>query len=180
MVDLDGTLLDTKKVNYMAYRDALQSYGYSIDYEYYCQYCNGRHYLDFLPQITTDNKDILKQMHTAKKRNYSKYLKFSKLNHHLTEMLHIMHTNCNIALVTTASKENTYEILEKFCITELFDLVLTYNDVRKCKPDPEGFKKAMTHFHVTSEETIVFEDSDIGIKAAVLSGAQCFVVKGFN
>ena len=33
MIDLDGTLFDTKKVNYLAYMEAMQVYGYKIDYE---------------------------------------------------------------------------------------------------------------------------------------------------
>lgn len=51
IVDLDGTLFDTKDVNYHAYKDAISPYGFDIDYKYYCEFCNGRHYLDFLPQL---------------------------------------------------------------------------------------------------------------------------------
>ena len=29
MVDLDGTLIDTKKTNYFAYKSALETYGYT-------------------------------------------------------------------------------------------------------------------------------------------------------
>ena len=51
IVDLDGTLFDTKDVNYHAYKDAITPYGYDIDYKYYCDFCNGRHYKEFLPQM---------------------------------------------------------------------------------------------------------------------------------
>lgn len=47
IVDLDGTLFDTKDVNYHAYKEAIAPYGYDMDYKYYCEFCNGRHYLDF-------------------------------------------------------------------------------------------------------------------------------------
>ena len=47
--DMDGTLFNTNNINYYAYKEALDKYNVSIDYEYYCRFCNGRHYLDFLP-----------------------------------------------------------------------------------------------------------------------------------
>lgn len=35
MIDLDGTLFDTKEINYRAYKEAIEPYGYKIDYQYY-------------------------------------------------------------------------------------------------------------------------------------------------
>ena len=67
IVDLDGTLFDTKDVNYHAYKEAIAPYGYDMDYKYYCEFCNGRHYIDFLPQVTTTDSEILSAMHKAKK-----------------------------------------------------------------------------------------------------------------
>ena len=101
--DLDGTLFDTKDVNYYAYRCALEQFGYTVDYGYYCKECNGKYYMDFLPQITTNNIDILKQMHDIKKASYSKYLKYAKANTHLFEIIRSIKTSYKIALVTTAS-----------------------------------------------------------------------------
>lgn len=74
IVDLDGTLFDTKDVNYHAYKEAIAPYGYDMDYKYYCEFCNGRHYLDFLPQVTTTDSEILSAMHKAKKIAYKNHL----------------------------------------------------------------------------------------------------------
>ena len=46
-VDLDGTLIDTVAVNAESYRRALESFGFTLDYDYYAAYCNGRHYRAF-------------------------------------------------------------------------------------------------------------------------------------
>ena len=40
--DLDGTLVDTRKVNYQAYNKALEIFGHSIDYDYFANNCNGK------------------------------------------------------------------------------------------------------------------------------------------
>jgi beta-phosphoglucomutase len=180
MVDLDGTLIDTKEINYRAYQDAIGYYGYSIDYKYYCSFCNGRYYLDFLPKITTDNKEILSEMHMRKKNVYSKYLEYGRVNWSLVSIIKNSRAEYKTALVTTASRQNTFDILEKFDLVEVFDLILTHDDVDKSKPNPEGYIKAMSFFNAAPKECLIFEDSDVGIQAAEATGANVFIVKGYN
>lgn len=180
MVDLDGTLFDTKEINYLAYKEAIEPYGYSIDYQYYCDFCNGRHYLDFLPQITTDDMQVLQDMHDRKKKAYSKYLDKAVINKGLVELIKTSKREYKIALVTTASKQNTDDILNQFKLGDLFDIILTHDDIINSKPDPEGFLKAMNYFNADPKECIIFEDSDVGIEAAQKTGATVFVAKGFN
>ena len=180
MIDLDGTLFDTRKVNYLAYQEAIEPYGYSIEYQYYCDFCNGRHYLDFLPHITTNNQVILSDMHNRKVAAYKKYLSEAIVNWALVDVVRLCKSEYKIALVTTASKQNTCDILEQFKLKDYFDLILTHDDVKSSKPDPEGYLKAMTYFGSSGEESIIFEDSDVGIEAAKRSGANVYVVTGYN
>ncbi|MBR4059741.1 MAG: HAD family phosphatase [Lachnospiraceae bacterium] len=180
MVDLDGTLFDTKDVNYRAYKQALNAMAYDIDYEYYCSYCNGKHYKDFLPKIVADNVSAMEQIHQMKKSLYKQYLEFARPNNNLIKLLENNKNSCKIALITTASKENTYDILERFSLVELFDLIVTRDDISKSKPNPEGYLYALTYFGVEANEAIIFEDSDVGIEAAKRCGVQCYVIIGYN
>lgn len=180
IVDLDGTLFDTKDVNYHAYKDAIAPYGYEMDYKYYCEFCNGRHYMDFLPQITTNDRDILETMHKVKKNAYKKHLNKAVLNTGLVDIIRLMRKEYKTAVVTTASKENCYDILNQFGLADLFDLILTHDDITKSKPNPEGFLKAMDYFNVKSSETLIFEDSEVGLEAAEKSGAYYYRTYRFN
>lgn len=180
IVDLDGTLFDTKDINYHAYKEAMAPYGYELDYRYYCDFCNGRHYMDFLPQITTMDEKVLEKMHHAKKVAYKNYLDKAVLNKGLLDILRLLKGEYKTALVTTASKENCYDILEKFDLVELFDLILTHDDITKSKPDPEGFLRAMEYFDAKPNETIIFEDSEVGLEAAEKSGAYYYKTFRFN
>ena len=103
----------------------------------------------------------------------------ARINNRLVDLLRLSKKEYKIALVTTASKENTYELLQKFDLKELFDLILTNEDVVKVKPDPEGYLKAIRYFGAGPEECIVFEDSEVGIEAASKAGILCFAVNGF-
>ena len=91
-----------------------------------------------------------------------------------------MRSEYHTALVTAGSRANSTDILTRFGEQDSFDLCLTAENVTKAKPDPQGFLKAMEYFNVTPEQTIIFEDSPTGIKAAQASGATLFVVEGFN
>ena len=178
--DMDGTLVDTKDVNFYAYKEALEEEGFSLSYEYYCKFCNGRHYTVFLPPLVGEDRELLTRIHNKKKATYSKYLEKAKSNLHLISLIRIMKQEYYCALVTTASRKNCEELLNTFGLMELFDLILTQEEIPKKKPDPEGFFMAMKHFNISTEQKIIFEDSETGIKAAEQTGADYYVVHGYN
>ncbi|KUP23944.1 HAD family phosphatase [Paenibacillus sp. DMB5] len=178
--DLDGTLFDTGEVNYLSYKQALQQQGYALDFEFYTKECNGKYYKEYLPNII-DNPpiELMETIHNQKKDLYASNLGAARVNEHLFNIIESLKEIYYIAVVTTASSKNCSDILSYFNKTDLFDLIITHNDVHKVKPDPEGFLKAMTYFSITAENTIIFEDSEVGIEAALRSGAAVFTIAKF-
>ena len=57
------------------------------------------------------------------------------------------------------------------------DGILSGADVEHSKPAPDCFLEAMRREGCTPQETLIFEDSEIGLEAARRSGAAYFVVK---
>lgn len=175
--DLDGTLFDTRDVNFYAYEQALNELGFALDYETYTNKCNGKYYKEYLPLlIDNPSSELMEDIHDKKKKYYPTHLGTAKMNQHLFNIIDMIKDNYYIALVTTASKNNTEDILKYFGKLEVFDLILTHSDVTKVKPDPEGFIKAMEYFNMEKQDTIIFEDSDVGIEAARRSGADVMAV----
>lgn len=181
--DLDGTLFDTKNVNYKAYCEALKRcklQGF-IDYQYYCNFCNGNNYRTFLPKIVHGiSESQIDYVHREKLALYSKYLCEAKKNEHLFEMIKCIRPLYKTALVTTASRKNTMDILSFFDVETFFDFLLTKEDVSETKPNPECFLKAINLANSDIDNTIIFEDSEVGLKAAELSGAHYVKVFGYN
>ena len=176
--DLDGTLFDTGGVNYYAYKDALLPYGVRLDEEYFKTRCNGRHYTEFIPVIM-GTAEHLEPVHKAKKAAYAGNLDKARMNKSLFDIIQGIKSEYYCAIVTTASRHNAIDILSYFCVEDFFDLMITQEDITKVKPDPQGFLMAMEHYGVSAENTMVFEDSDVGIQAARASGAAVFVVNRF-
>ena len=180
LFDMDGTLFDTNEVNYRAYKEALATFGFQFEHAFWYSNCIGRHYKDFLADIGITDERILKDIHRLKKDCYKKYLHYAQENHHLFEIINLIKPSYYVALVTTASGQNVADILNTFNKTEAFDKIFTQEDVTNMKPDPECYLKAMNYFKVKPEDTIIFEDSDSGLKAAESSGAFYFKVFRLN
>ncbi len=178
LCDLDGTLFDTLEVNYYSYKESLNIFNYDIGYDFFLEECYGKYYKNFLSKLGVNEEEIEK-IHKIKKELYGKYLGSAKINENLFDMLKIMKDFYHIALVTTASQKNSEEILRYFKKRDLFELIISAEDVKNKKPDPEGFIKAMDYFNVIPENTIIFEDSNVGIEAAVKSGANVLKVEKF-
>lgn len=181
--DLDGTLFDTKDVNYNAYQNAIRmaEIDVKIDYDDFCKLYNGKNYREFLPKIISNiSEEQLKKIHNLKKNIYQEYLDKAKKNDLLFLMIEEIKEKFYISIVTNASKKNVEDILEKFAVKNLFDLLITQEDVENPKPSAEGFLKAMNYFNISKENTIIFEDSEIGIQAADKAEVDYVRVYGYN
>jgi HAD superfamily hydrolase (TIGR01509 family) len=179
--DLDGTLVDTRVVNFKSYEAALAFENAKIEFDYFAEHCNGRHYTEFLPFILNSNdSDVVERVHDKKKALYSGFVNEAVINKHLLEIARLLRSEYHLAIVTTASAQNCMELLNALGLTNEFELILTQKDVLRPKPDPEGFKKVMRYFGVEPNDTIVFEDADVGFEAAKRAGAVCFAVIGYR
>ena len=198
MFDMDGTLYDTVGSNYYAYKEALEQCGYTLDREFFANVCFGHNYKTFVPLIIKDNlkgeytgqeldaqvkervtEELLEKVHEGKKDVYQKYFDEIRVNEGLINLIKRIKYNTNVALVTTASKKNVYDILEHFHHVDLFDYIFTQEDVKEQKPDPTCYIVAMEHFGVKPEESYIYEDSEVGLEAAFKSGANGIKVGKF-
>ena len=179
--DLDGTLFDTGRVNYLAYQKALGELGFSLSEETYRRDCNGRHYRDYLPAVAPGITDAeMERVHEAKKRYYPLFLGEARVNAHLLACMEgLRGQGYRMALVTTASRKNCTDILQRFGLETAFARIWSQEDIARVKPDPEGFLLAMAAFAVEPEDTVIFEDSDDGVAAATASGASVIRVERF-
>ncbi len=95
-------------------------------------------------------------------------------------------SGCRTALATNSERAAVLHVLHALDLESSLDLVLTNEDVRKPKPDPEIYLLAAKRFGLSPEECIVVEDSANGVRAAVAAGmnviafATPFTIKGLH
>jgi sugar-phosphatase len=63
-------------------------------------------------------------------------------------------------------------------LAALVSATVTAEDVKHSKPDPEGYRRALELLGVDGEEAVAFEDSDVGVAAALAAGLRCVAVLG--
>ena len=81
-----------------------------------------------------------------------------------------------IALCTSSTIRYVNEYKKYTSIFDMFNVVITGEEISKGKPDPEIFIKAMSLLNVTPQETLVIEDSNNGVLAGINSKSDVIMV----
>lgn len=77
-----------------------------------------------------------------------------------------------LGLATSASVGDVAPILERHGLAAFFTSILTVEDVRQAKPDPEIYLLSATNLKTKPADCLVFEDSPIGARAARAAGMR--------
>ncbi|MBL8030711.1 MAG: HAD family phosphatase [Candidatus Doudnabacteria bacterium] len=178
--DLDGTLVDTHRANFEAYRQALEDFGIELTFDEFKKSI-GHQAKTFLPWFAPNlSSDELDEIAEKKKRYYKEYVHLSVLNTQLVEFLKYLKPHHAIVLVTTAKRANAETMLEHHGLMDMFDQMITFEDVTDSKPSPEAYQLALERTKLQPNEVIAFEDSSAGISAAIEAGIAVVEVKDFR
>jgi beta-phosphoglucomutase len=85
-----------------------------------------------------------------------------------------------LGVCSNSIRESVELMLRGSGIYELFDCVLSNEDVAQAKPEPEMYLTACKRLGVKPQETLIVEDAPHGVEAAKRSGAVLCQVSGFN
>ena len=95
----------------------------------------------------------------------------------LYEMLDFLEQHhIKMAVATTTRRDLTEQRLKKIGVYDRFDYVLCGDEVTKRKPDPEIYLSVLKKMNTKAENTIVLEDSSVGVEAAYRAGIDCIQV----
>ncbi len=171
ILDFDGTLADTRKANAMAYIEALEEVGITLSYEEYLEKYFGMRCMEFLRMVGVEGEAIT-TLRRRKIELYPKHFSTVKLNRPLMEWCMMMQSyGTQVWIVSTGHIDNITNVMRYLNIEGDFDGVISGDDIAIPKPSPDAFLMAMERVGALPEETIIFEDSEIGLEAAKRSGA---------
>jgi HAD superfamily hydrolase (TIGR01509 family) len=173
--DLDGTLVDTHRANHAAYRSALLRYGVDISYSQFKKSIGhqAKTFLPwFAPGLTDEQYEDIARL---KGVYYGQNMKMTRANLKLISFLESIKPHYIAVLVTTAKRHNADTVLSHYKIENLFDHMISAEDVSYSKPDPESYHLALTVTGLTPDEVVVFEDSTPGIEAASRAGISAII-----
>lgn len=170
--DFDGTLVDTFEANLRAYQEAFYAVGKNLAKDEY-QRCFGLRFDTFMSRMGIFDERMQNKIREAKTNCYPSYFKFLKPNKPLINLIDSFHKmGGKTAIASTARKENLMNVVNYLNIASSFDLIFAGKDVKQGKPNPEIYIKTMGALGSKPTETLIFEDSEVGLQAAEASKAE--------
>lgn len=180
--DLDGVLVDSRNAHKQAFLMALRDQGIHIDPDYHDRFLEGlstKQKISIL--LENPNYSVMDQNSLYhQKQYYTRDLlaDFCRPNDQITQGLLLLKENhLTLVVCTNAIKETAFTILENMKILDFFKVILSNEDVKLPKPDPEIYIQAMKHISCSPSQTLIIEDSQVGMCAAKESGAHFTLVK---
>lgn len=177
--DLDGTLVDSMPAHHEAWCEALESVGApGIFPEDVFYAMGGRPTRDIVVQINAENGLHLDPDRVAlmKKKAFLNRLGSVTLIDAVVDYARSWRGKVPMAVATGGRREVAEKTLQILEISDLFDEVVTADDVKVGKPDPEVFLLAAERLGVDAKKCVAFEDAAPGIMAAQLAGMKVVAV----
>ena len=184
--DLDGVLVDAKKIHYTTLNKALLE----IDYKYIISEAEHLSIYDGLKtnqklELLTKTKQLDKKHHeqiwnVKQKLTIEAVSKLEKDDNLINLFINLRNKGYKLACCSNSIRRSVLVMLSKIGLIEYMDLILSNEDVKNAKPHPEIYWKAMSIMDVLPEQTLIVEDSPTGLLAANRSGANILRVDNPN
>lgn len=185
--DLDGVVVDTSDLHARAFKETFSSIGIEFnDYDSISGMSTYTAVTTVLSRQKKDYSDDLIEDLVNNKQTLALNLISSgfgvELLPYVDMVLNKIHeTGKSVALVSSASGERVKLIFELLKIEKFFRYVVTADDVKNGKPDPEPFNVAKTMIGDQNiNNYLVFEDSQSGIVSATTAQMKVIGVSQEN
>lgn len=177
LFDMDGTIINTELLHAKAIVETITHFEGSSKYsdqDITHMFCGLPDNLVYF-RLQNDHAIFLKTDFDKyiERKNFelNKYLNSTYLSPALLEGIYpfiqrAKSEGFKLALVTASERSVTHTILENTALMPLFDRVITRQDTKVSKPEPDPYLHALESLGSKASEAIVFEDSIHGIEAA--------------
>ena len=179
--DWDGTLADTRKAVVQSFQTVLKREGCNVSDEF----------IERLIGIGTKKTileafrecDIRIDVLTLEKLAKDKVTIQTELTNTVNlftgvpELLAALKGKTKMGVATMTNRRVIDKLLSEKNLETYFEVVLSADDVKNPKPDPEVFLEAARSLGVSPEDCVVFEDSVFGIRAAKAANMKVLAVK---
>lgn len=178
--DLDGTLINSMPYHALAWKQVAYEHGFDIDVNdiYAMGGSASRDIATFYKnkgEPVGDIDEYVKRKIAIFQENIPKIEVFQKIFNKLKEAKSL---GIKIAIGTGTRTANATRILKEKGLLDYIDALVTADDVTRHKPNPDTFLVAAKRLELNPQDCLVFEDGQLGIKAALRGGFDCIEVKG--
>lgn len=181
LFDLNGTTIDDMKFHNHAWHDILtKDLGATISFEEVKKQMYGKNQ-DLLERVFGIGHFTQEQVDQISIEKERRYQAAYKTHLKLIDGLDYLFADAKkagilMAIGSAAIPFNINFVLDNLNLRTYFDAVVSAEDVKHSKPDPETFLKGAQLLGVAAKDCIVFEDAPKGVEAAENAGMRCVVL----
>lgn len=180
--DMDGVLIDAKDWHYDALNRALRHFGFNISRQDHLTAFDGLPTKRKLQMLTAEHGlpsslheflNELKQIYTAE----AIHTRCKPTFQHEYALSNLRSMGYKLAVASNSVRNTVELMMKKSALEQYLDAIVSNQDVKQGKPDPEIYVKTMGLLGVEPSETLVLEDNEHGIAAARAAGAHLMIIK---
>jgi len=173
--DMDGVIVDSHPIHKKSWRKFLELLGKEIDEERLNFIMEGRKRDEilrhFLGALSDEQVRVLGHQKEQLFREESADMKPIEGLPEFLEQL--SKAKIRLAVASSGSNGRVNYVLDFLGLRHYFQAIVTGDQVKYGKPDPAIFRVACDQLRVKPSQTLVFEDSVSGIRAAKAAGMRC-------
>lgn len=178
--DLDGTLSDSLPVHIVAWHAVCKKLNCTFDERIMVEMTGAPTILFAERVIREQNLSIAPhELVAMKQKEFWSNINQIKPHDAVIELMRSAHAKMPMAIGTGASRRSALLQLQELEIDQLFDCIVTADDVINHKPEPETFLKCAELMNVEPRYCQVFEDGELGMQAAKTAGMLLTDVRPF-
>ena len=165
--DLDGTLINTDEVNFLAYKEAIKEVrklDLTLLYKDDDRFTRENLYSILAGLKVQEYENIIK----IKNDVYHKYLHKSVVNHIILKIIEKFSPSNKVALATNSHKDRANMLLRYHSLINVFDYTFYKEDYKN--QGCNKFEYIFNHLNIDPSLAIVFDDDNYEIKKAIFLG----------
>lgn len=171
LFDCDGTIADSMPLHYIAWKKALGEWSCEFEQELFYAW-GGMPVAEIISSLNQQN-GLSMPVETVSRRKetlYYELLPQLKAVPEVLEHIEAEHGRIPFAVVSGGTRDSVTASLVSLKLLDRFETLVCAEDYKRSKPDPEAFLLAAARLGVTPEACLVFEDTEMGIRAAGAAG----------
>ena len=180
LFDLDGVTIDTEPLYTLSEIRLFKEYGVEIPKKDWSLFrgCSEEAFFDLSMARygITENRDIFIQK--GRKYVMEEFKKIIPFVPGFKNLISRISNNYITGLVTASPIHFLDWIRKKIGLDNYFQYIISGEETEKNKPHPHPYLEMMNRIDVGPENTIIIEDSILGLRSALASGSHVIALKG--
>lgn len=181
--DVDGTLVDSEPLHVAAWDEALKQYDHTLQdlsKEFIRTMAGKKPIVIAAEMVSVLKLDLKPDIFLEIKAKA--YLALARTNLKETEgaiasVKRLKQAGYRLAIGTSLDRDLLNSILGTFSIKNSFEVIVTGDQIKKGKPDPETYLKVIELLGLLPRECVVIEDAQSGIESAKVAGTYCIAIE---